>query len=315
MWYCYSMNRRLQQFCGIVLAIYLGLTFFHPQAANFLLSLFFVLLIPGLIIRHFLMDKIYKTSINIVAKQFILNRSAIYNDHCTVMYTPDEKIVVMDNIPDKKHAKRMFTITKGKVNINKAWNRVCRIFDSFITLDSLASFYSYDTKIDIITLESKAPETKKEMKIDTSNSGPKLVEMGEIQADTYSKGLEVANTAGASFVNIENIQEVKPTKQRQEEAIEFHGMGDILSNTSNKIDVNNCTASELSILPGINIIKAKKLIEYRDTNGLFKSDDDFIQAAEVKEHFVAKIKSRIIIGEPPNEDDNNEHFEGRVVDF
>lgn len=260
--------------------------------ANFGLAVFLVAIIPMSIFFMIYQNQVFKYSIKIVPTAFVVNQNTIKNDHCTVMYAPDEKIIVMDNEPDKRRAKRMFTLKKGKVNINKAWNRVCRIYDSFITLDSLASFYSYDTKIDIITLEAKIPTpvAKKSVNIDTSNSGPK-------------------------FVDMSNIQEQKTFIKREEQAPEFHEFDAIMSNSSKKIDVNNVTASELAILPGINIVIAKKIIEYRDANGLFKTFDDFIKVADVKEHFVDKIKAMVIFGEAPKQSEDDDYSEGRIVDF
>ena len=260
--------------------------------ANFGLAVFLVAIIPMSIFFMIYQNQVFKYSIKIVPAAFVVNQNTIKNDHCTVMYAPDEKIIVMDNEPDKRRAKRMFTLKKGKVNINKAWNRVCRIYDSFITLDSLASFYSYDTKIDIITLEAKIPTpvAKKSVNIDTSNSGPK-------------------------FVDMSNIQEQKTFIKREEQAPEIHEFDAIMSNSSKKIDVNNVTASELAILPGINIVIAKKIIEYRDANGLFKTFDDFIKVADVKEHFVDKIKAMVIFGEAPKQSEDDDYSEGRIVDF
>ena len=260
--------------------------------ANFGLAVFLVAIIPMSIFFMIYQNQVFKYSIKIVPAAFVVNQNTIKNDHCTVMYAPDEKIIVMDNEPDKRRAKRMFTLKKGKVNINKAWNRVCRIYDSFITLDSLASFYSYDTKIDIITLEAKIPTpvAKKSVNIDTSNSGPK-------------------------FVDMSNIQEQKTFIKREEQAPEIHEFDAIMSNSSKKIDVNNVTASELAILPGINIVIAKKIIEYRDANGLFKTFDDFIKVADVKEHFVDKIKDMVIFGEAPKQSEDDDYSEGRIVDF
>lgn len=260
--------------------------------ANFGLAVFLVAIIPMSIFFMIYQNQVFKYSIKIVPTAFVVNQNTIKNDHCTVMYAPDEKIIVMDNEPDKRRAKRMFTLKKGKVNINKAWNRVCRIYDSFITLDSLASFYSYDTKIDIITLEAKIPTpvAKKSVNIDASNSGPK-------------------------FVDMSNIQEQKTFTKREEQAPEFHEFDAIMSNSSKKIDVNNVTASELAILPGINIVIAKKIIEYRDANGLFKTFDDFIKVADVKEHFVDKIKDMVIFGEAPKQSEDDDYSEGRIVDF
>ena len=252
-----------------------------------------------------------------VSKQFVIRHNALHNEHCTVIYTPDEKIVVMDNIADRKHAKRMFTLTKDKLRINKAWNRVCRVFDSFITLDSLAAFYSHDTKIDIITLESRVVNTpkQKEIIIENKTQAPKFVEMGEITPDTYAKGLENPNEKGAHFIDMGNIQEQKPVEERTIDVPEFKDLGDILSNSSNKIDVNAATAGELAILPGINIVGAKKIVEYRDINGVFNSEEDFLRVANVKEHFISKIKSKIIIGKPVENNDNDDYDQGRIIDL
>lgn len=287
------MKYRVIQGILTLLVVYIAMCVIGLSSiANFGLAVFLVAIIPMSIFFMIYQNQVFKYSIKIVPTAFVVNQNTIKNDHCTVMYAPDEKIIVMDNEPDKRRAKRMFTLKKGKVNINKAWNRVCRIYDSFITLDSLASFYSYDTKIDIITLEAKIPTpvAKKSVNIDASNSGPK-------------------------FVDMSNIQEQKTFTKREEQAPEFHEFDAIMSNSSKKIDVNNVTASELAILPGINIVIAKKIIEYRDANGLFKTFDDFIKVADVKEHFVDKIKDMVIFGEAPKQSEDDDYSEGRIVDF
>lgn len=310
------MTKHLRNFFITVAVIYFILLYLSPQLANFSMAVFLVLMIPILIIRHILLDKLYRSSITIVPKRFIIGNNAINNEHCTVMYTPDEKIVVMDNIADRSHAKRMFTLTKGKININKSWNRLCRVFDGFITLDSLASFFSYDTKVEIVTLEAKVKHIEKtKVDIDVSKLGPKFVDMDQIQPDSYVKGTEKPKEADENFVNIENITEQPQVQQREEKAPEFVEMQDILSTSINKIDVNTATASELAILPGINIVIAKKIIEYRDKNGLFKNADDFIKIANVKEHFISKVKSKIIIGTPEQDKQGEDYYEGRIIDF
>jgi hypothetical protein len=84
-----------------------------------------------------------------------------------------------------------------------------------------------------------------------------------------------------------------------------------------KIDVNSAQAGELAVLPGINIVTAKKIVEHRNINGDFKSSDDFIKVAEVKEHFVAKIKDMIEIKDSTTNEHKNGYDSdgGRVVDF
>ncbi len=313
----YYKFKQFQYFVATIVVGYMVLMYISPQAANFALVIFLLGSIPALILYSIYKDKMYRYSINIVSKQFIIGNNALHNDHCTVMYTPDEKIVVMDNIADRKHAKRMFTLKKGNLQVNKAWNRLCRVFDSFITLDSLAAFFSHDTKVDIVTLEARVAEktNKKEVKIEKQIQGPKFVEMGEITPDSYSKGLENPDDKGAQFVDIGNIQEQKTTVERTIDSPEFKDLGDILSGSSQKINVNIATASELSILPGINIVMAKKIVEYRDINGIFNNYEEFFKVANVKEHFVSKIKGMIVTEKPVEKSDEDDGYEGRIIDL
>ncbi len=312
------MNNNLKTFFIAIVGIYFTLLHLVPQTANFLLALFCVLFVPGLIARHFFIDALYKGSVKYVPKRFVFNQYTITNEHCTVKYTPDEKIIVTDNIAtNKRRDLRTFTLSKtDKVNINKCWNQVCKIFDSFVSLDSLVSFFSYETTVDVKTIKLKEePKVQEEIKIDTTNSGPKFVEMGNIRPDTYAAGTNVANKDSGDFINLDNIQEAKKVVEREIEAPEFVEMGQILTSGSKKIDVNNSSASEISILPGINIVMAKKIVEYRETNGLFKSEEDFIHAANVKEHFIPKIKSMIVIGLAPQPKKEEEIDQGRIIDF
>lgn len=312
------MNNRVFKFITIITSIYVALLFVSDQLANFCLAVFCVLLIPGLFLRNIFMDSLYKGSINLVSKRFVFNQNTIRNEHCTVKYTPDVKIVVMENISNRKKETRTFTIKKeDRVNVNKCWNEVCKIFDSFINIDSLASFLSYYTQINIITIPSTVEKTtnKNDIKIDATNVGPKFVEMDAIQPDTYSKGLEHQRAFDEKFVNIDNINHAQKSKEREETAPVFIDMSEALDKGPNKIDINNDGADEIAILPGINIIMAKKIVEYRAANGLFKNADDFIKIANVKEHFIPKIKSMIIVGKPKKIDNGGDDDQGRVVDI
>lgn len=311
------MNRRLKYFFATIVVSYISLYCISHQLANFVLAVFLVLLVPILVTGYFLMNYFYKSSIKIVSKQFVANSNTIRNDHCTVSYTPDARIIVMDNIADRTHAKRMFTLQQGSLNINKAWNRVCRIFDSFITLDSLAAFYSYDTKIEIKVLEAKVPPRPVKQKVSREriNEGPKVIELDSIRPDPYMQGMNASNDANVDYVNIDNIQEQKTFVPREEKAPEFSGLDELMHNSPNKINVNTVTSSELSILPGINIVGAKKIIEYRDMNGYFETVEDFLKVANVKPHFEEKIKNMISVEIPQEQDDNDDTFEGRIIDF
>lgn len=366
MWYCICMSifRKMTwpKFILGLIAGYIGVFMFSPSMANFWLAVILVCMIPFIILRMLMLDSIYKNSINIVDKKFVLNKNALNNEHCTVIYTPDEKIVVMDNLTDRMHQKRMFTLTSKQVKINKAWNRLCRIYDSFTSLDSLEAFYNYDTRVEVITIQTteKRRETQ-EVKIKKNNVGPKLVEMGSIQADPFGVNSGKRNNEGSDFVNVDELSEAKEenhhnsnykqnyvnindikkqeeyvsTESAQEEFVDidsmkkingykektFRGqnavkMGDLVNEGSTKVNVNGAEAAEISLLPGINIVKAKKIVEYRNLNGDFKSVDEFIAVANVKEHFIPKIKEMVEVGFSQNYDPSaNDYEEGRIVDF
>lgn len=55
------------------------------------------------------------------------------------------------------------------------------------------------------------------------------------------------------------------------------------------IDINSCTAQEMTRLPGITIVDAKRAVERRETQGRFQSVDEFIAFLRVKPHFAVSI--------------------------
>src|SRR5574344_173415 len=307
---------------GFVIA-YVVLYILSPQFANFLLALFLILFIPGLIIRFFIMDSLYKKSIFIVSKQFIFNNYTLTNDFCTVKYTPDEKLVVLDNIQSNKNREqRTFTISKSKkLNINKCWNKVCRIFDKYASLDSLKAFFSYDTHIELVTIPSASPKKSKTVSSESVNKSEsqqnqKFVEMKNVAPDSFGVNPEDSKNKAEKFVNMNNLNEMNKPVEKQKEAPKFVDMEQILSLSSNKIDVNTATAAELALLPGINIAIAKRIVEVRDTSGFFKSEEEFFKTANLKEYFVEKIKTMIKIEDPSlKKKDGGDDDDGRVVDL
>lgn len=322
MCYSYGMyfgRRRYYRhsFISIIAGLIISI-FNNWETSKFVLAIVLMLGVLYYLLAKVVQNEYYKRSINFVNKQFVLRHNTLHNDQVTIIYTPDEKIVVMDNFTDKRRAKRMFSLNKKDIDINKAWNRACKVFDSFMTLESLEQFYSYDTNINVITLEmpDSAYKKKPEVTITKSNQGPKFVEMEKIQPDNFSNDANRVANDGSQFVDMKNIQEQKQYVPNETETPKFKEMGEILDFGANKIDVNFATASEIAILPGINIVGAKKIVEYRDLNGLFKSEDDFFAVANVKDHFVKKIKSMIIIGKPSDKPISDDGYsDGRVVDF
>ena len=65
--------------------------------------------------------------------------------------------------------------------------------------------------------------------------------------------------------------------------------------TDGLTDVNNASEAELTALSGINIVMAKKIINYRDTIRPFKSVDDFIEIMGIKPHYAKRLRGEICV--------------------
>ena len=314
-------------FINIVVAIivvYFLLCTFSIEFANFLAGAATVVAIICAIFKTLFIDSIYQNSINSVQKKYVTGHNMLGNKHCSVKYSPNDKIVVMDNHPNRNQQKRMFSVKTGKRKVNQLWNKLCKTFDEYVTLDSLAVVLGLETNIDIITIDSPQPNPKpsstRRVNIDNSNIGPKFVELGEIQRDIYMDGTNVPNAGGEDFVEINKLQSTGEVKERMQAEPDFIDMSAVVSKLtsdadSKRIDINNATDEEIASLPGVNIILAKKAIEFRNKNGAFRTLEQFMNIVNVKPHFASKIKSMIYLGEVPNLQQTDEDNDGRIVDF
>lgn len=57
-----------------------------------------------------------------------------------------------------------------------------------------------------------------------------------------------------------------------------------------KIDINNCSEIELTELPGISIVHAKRIIKKREEIGGFETTGDFFTFLKLKEHIIKQLK-------------------------
>lgn len=62
---------------------------------------------------------------------------------------------------------------------------------------------------------------------------------------------------------------------------------------SEKVNINEATIEELTTLPGIGESKAKKIIEYRESNNLFKTIEEIMNVSGIGEAMYEKIKNYI----------------------
>ena len=68
-----------------------------------------------------------------------------------------------------------------------------------------------------------------------------------------------------------------------------------VANTNNKININTASIDELKTLSGIGDAKAKAIIDFRTTNGNFKSIEDIKNVNGISESLFIKIKENITI--------------------
>ena len=62
------------------------------------------------------------------------------------------------------------------------------------------------------------------------------------------------------------------------------------------VDINRATAAQLQTVPGIGEVRARDIVAYRETHGLFEKVEDIMQVSGIKEGLFAKIKDYITVG-------------------
>ncbi len=92
---------------------------------------------------------------------------------------------------------------------------------------------------------------------------------------------------------IETIKE--ENKTIIEEKINENNSNNEVVNDSKLININTANEEELTTLSGIGASKAKAIIEYRNTNGNFKSIEEIIDVSGISETTFSKIKESITV--------------------
>lgn len=71
---------------------------------------------------------------------------------------------------------------------------------------------------------------------------------------------------------------------------------EVITNTTELIDINIASQAELETLPGIGPTTAQKIVEYRDANGPFVSTEDIINVSGIGPGTYERIKDLITVG-------------------
>ena len=82
-----------------------------------------------------------------------------------------------------------------------------------------------------------------------------------------------------------------------------------------KIDINLCTEQELSLIPGIGIILAKKAIQIRNEKGSFKSVDEFIEEVGIRKNNEMAVRNNLECKESEQHVESSNKKRGRKIDL
>lgn len=108
------------------------------------------------------------------------------------------------------------------------------------------------------------------------------------------------------------IVEENQTTEKKNIKPKFKDVTKFQKENKKPININTADEKELSKLPGISVVVAKKIIKYRDIHGGFSSRGEFYQFVKMKPHFQSQIDALIIVN---TEDKTDIDKDSRIVDF
>ena len=191
----------------------------------------------------------------------LFGNHTLSNKYCSLkLNAKDKKVVCMSKEYDENGNKMM---VEGRyfhtIDIDEYFDTICQIFNYNTNYNNLLM------SLENVAVKSVSIYMHKEEKVKPQTNTPKYDKNGEY------------------IPQKEDIVEIKLKNNRE------------VLDITNKIDINNASESELTALPGINIIMAKKIIDFRDKNRPFKSMDDFFKTMKIKPHFEAQLRDLICI--------------------
>lgn len=139
-------------------------------------------------------------------------------------------------------------------------------------------------------------------------------EKAKAEADKARAEAERAKAEMQKMEAGKNRAEISHVKSAARRELESKSVSEI--NVSDRqVDVNLCDEQELSVVPGIGIILAKKAIRIRDEQGRFDSVDDFLKRVGIRESNIAFVKTHLICEEETVRGVEIVRKTGRKIDF
>ena len=104
---------------------------------------------------------------------------------------------------------------------------------------------------------------------------------------------------------------VKETKAKIEEKKYEVDLG---ATNDNLLDINTASEKDITALPGVSVILAKKIIKYRETQGGFENLEEFYKEMKIKPHFIEQLSKLICVKEFKKKKQQKVQNE-RIIDF
>ena len=122
---------------------------------------------------------------------------------------------------------------------------------------------------------------------DTSNINLSKKLTSEMVIYVYSKN-DIKNKDSLSCSNICNTEVIEINNCIEKTS-------NVINSTNNLVNINTASIEQLLTLTGIGESKAKSIIEYRETNGLFKNIEDVKNVSGIGDALFNKIKDKITV--------------------
>jgi comEA protein len=146
-------------------------------------------------------------------------------------------------------------------------------FEDKINRSLIKTFTEYENKALIQT-----PEEIKTLNESALNSIIKSLNIKSLTSSGVEKNSKIINKQKT------NTTKQDKTSKNKKEKIVF------------PVDINTATSKELIAIPGIGEVLSKRIIDYREKNGPFKSLEDLVKVKGIGEKTLEKIKPYIKIG-------------------